>query len=406
MKQLGELIDCVNDLCDPAQGGTSVYVGLEHIPTGAFSLGPVGSPADVRSTKSRFRRGDILYGKLRPYLDKAVLAASDGICSTDVLVLRPKPGFCAAYLLGLVHSKAFLAHAASTTKGVNHPRTSWAGLSSFTWEVPPKPTQEKLGAVLWKVQRAVQVEDRLIAAVRELKQAAMRELFTRGLRGEALKESVIGPVPGSWGVVSLGDSARIGNGSTPSRTTAGYWNAGTIPWLTSGKIHEGVISTPDEFVTELAVRDCHLPLVKAGSVLVAITGQGKTLGNAAIVTFDTCVSQHLASVEVIRSDVYPQFVWQYLRSRYGHLRQIGHSGGSTKGALTCASLRNYAIPLPAIEEQREIVSILVAIDNKVAVHDQKRSLLQDLFKTLLTDLMTGRIRVADLDIDVSEVTAA
>src|SRR5207245_10404616 len=110
MKRLAELCDPINDQCDPSASGASVYVGLEHIDSGAFQLTRYGSPADVRSAKSRFRGGDVLYGKLRPYLDKAILANQDGICSTDILVFRPKPDVCGAYLLSLIHSVEFLDH--------------------------------------------------------------------------------------------------------------------------------------------------------------------------------------------------------------------------------------------------------------------------------------------------------
>src|SRR5687767_4393994 len=102
--RLNELCNSVNDQCDPAQSGTNVYVGLEHIDSGAFQLRRYGTPTDVRSSKTRFQKGDILYGKLRPYLDKAVLADRDGICSTDTLVFRPALDVCPAYILGLIHS--------------------------------------------------------------------------------------------------------------------------------------------------------------------------------------------------------------------------------------------------------------------------------------------------------------
>lgn len=66
---------------------------------------------------------------------------------------------------------------------------------------------------------------------------------------------------------------------------------------------------------------------------------------------------------------------------------------------------SFSIPIPRIDEQREIVHIFETIDHKISVHTRKRAALQDLFNTLLHELMTGRIRVADLDIDVSDVTA-
>jgi type I restriction enzyme S subunit len=271
--------------------------------------------------------------------------------------------------------------------------------------MPPLPEQEKIAAVLWKIQRAIELEARLARSFRELKKAAMRQLFTAGLRGEPQKETAIGLVPETWDVVPLESLGRIGNGSTPKRTNPAYWLKGTIPWLTSGKIHEGTITSPDQFVTELALQECHLPMVKAGSVLVAITGQGKTLGNAALVTFDTCISQHLAFIQSMKPNVLPPFVMMFLQSRYEEIHSAGQSGGSTKGALTCSFLRSYRIPLPTIDEQEEIVEILGTLDRKIAVHDAKQQAWQDLFKTMLHKLMTAQIRVNDLDIATREFEA-
>src|SRR5215469_3229833 len=209
MKRFFELCNCINDQCDPATSAASVYVGLEHMDSGAFFLLRHGQPTEVHSSKSRFKKGDILYGKLRPYLDKAVIAHTDGICSTDILVFRPVQGVCGAYLLSLVHSPEFLSHAVQTTTGVNHPRTSWAGLSTFSSNVPPELEQKKIAAVLWKMQRAITTEGELVASARELKQSSMRQLFTRGLRGEVQKESDIGALPQSWDVKRLEECCEV-----------------------------------------------------------------------------------------------------------------------------------------------------------------------------------------------------
>ena len=233
----------------------------------------------------------------------------------------------------------------------------------------------------------------------------MHKLFTEGLRGEAQKPTEIGLVPESWDVVVLGRVARIGNGSTPKRTTREYWEGGHLPWLTSGKIHEGNIDSADEFVTELAAKECHLPMVPTGSVLVAITGQGKTLGNAALVSFDTHISQHLAYISIAGNALYSPFVFRYLQSRYEYLRSIGRAGGSTKAALTCGFLKSVVIPKPDWDEQKEIADAFDILDDKLSLAERKRSHCADLFKTLLHQLMTAQVRVHNLDLDALGVPA-
>jgi type I restriction enzyme S subunit len=264
--------------------------------------------------------------------------------------------------------------------------------------VPTGPEQWKIAVVLGLVQRAIEQQEQLVALTTELKKSLMHKLFTKGLHGEPQKKTEIGPVPESWKVVPLGTLAKIGNGSTPKRNNKSYWDRGFIPWLTSAKIHERFITEADEFVTELAAKECHLPRVKPRSLLIAITGQGKTLGSSALVYLETCISQHLAYAAFHASDVVPEFLLWYFQTRYQHLRSVSQAGGSTKGALTCGYLKTYPVPLPLRDEQREIAEMFAALEKKERIHVRKKRMLTDLFRTLLHQLMTAQIRVRDLDL--------
>ena len=242
-------------------------------------------------------------------------------------------------------------------------------------------------------------QERLIQTTTELKKALMQKLFTEGTRGEPQKQTEIGPVPKSWDVVTLGSLGKIGNGSTPKRDNESYWNEGIFPWLTSGKIHEEVIREADQLVSKTALDECHLPRVPANSILVAITGQGKTLGNVARVTFETTVSQHLAYLAFAKtSPLIPSFVHYYLQTKYSYFRQIAGGGGSTKGALTCGFLKTVEIPVPPEGEQNAIVDPINKVRQKIELHDRKLNVLGDLFKTLLHKLMTAEIRVHEIDL--------
>ena len=279
------------------------------------------------------------------------------------------------------------------------PNLSRGRLAALHIPKPPFREQQAIVAVLSKLHNGIKVQDKIAVAARELKRAAMQTLFTRGLRGEAQKETEIGPMPESWEVVNLGELGRIGNGSTPKRATSHYWMGGTYPWLTSAKVYDRNIVKAEHFVTESALKECHLPRIKPGAVLIAITGQGKTLGHCAVLSIEATINQHLAYVEIDTAKAVPSLVHGYLETRYDFLRQVGAGGGSTKGALTCAFLRGFLVPLPPVlEEQREIVGILDTIDLKLDLHQRKRAVLEELFKALLHKLMTGEIQVGDLDL--------
>lgn len=351
-------------------------------------------------------KDDVIYATVRPTLRRIALVDHTDenlIGSTAFCVVRVDSGKALSrYVYYAMRSDPFNAEVALHESGASYPAVRDHHVLNAKIPLPPLDEQRRIAAILWKVQRAIEVQEQLIATVRELKQAAMRQLFTRGLRGEAQKETEIGMVPESWEVVPLGRLGRIGNGSTPKRDNQAFWRGGTTPWLNSGKIHEGVIEAADQFVTDMAVSECHLPIVRAGSILVAITGQGKTLGNVARVNFDTTVNQHLAYLMFSDVQVDADFVRYFLASRYDALRAIGSAGGSTKGAITCADLKQFLVPRPpTLPEQHEIATALQTIDRKLAHHERKRDTLQELFKTLLHELMTGRIRVHELDIDIT-----
>ncbi|MDN6857305.1 restriction endonuclease subunit S [Pseudomonas sp. CAN2814] len=265
--------------------------------------------------------------------------------------------------------------------------------------LPSSSEQSRIADVLDKCRLGINTERAAEKTAEELKRACMHELFRRGLRGEPLKETEIGPVPESWEVVPLGSLGKIGNGSTPKKTVPAYWNDGTFPWLTSAKVYDREIEVADQFVTDVALAECHLPRVQPGAVLMAITGQGKTLGHCAVLRIEASINQHIAYLQTNTERAEPGFIRGYLETQYEYLRQVASGGGSTKGALTCAFLKSLPVPLPpTLDEQREIVTVLDALDRKIGLHQQKRGVLEELFKALLHKLMTGEIAVLDLDL--------
>ena len=352
------------------------------------------------SRNAFLNEGDVLVVRSGAYTgDVAIVTKpwADSVAGYDLVLSlgdNVDPCYCAFALRSAEVQNYFKSQSARSAQ----PHLNRQQLNSTLIPVPPIAEQQKIAAVLGQVQRAMEQQERLLALTAELKKALLHRLFTHGLRGEPQKQTDIGPVPESWEVVPLGTLAKIGNGSTPKRDNDGYWKGGTIPWLNSAKIHERFIEQADQFVTDLAAKECHLPRVKPGGLLIAITGQGKTLGNSALVSFETCINQHLAYAQFISPKMVPEFVLWFMQTRYEHLRSISQAGGSTKGALTCGYLKTYPIPVPSLDEQREIVGAFAALDRKEKVHERKHAALTGLFRTLLHELMTARIRVHNLDL--------
>ncbi len=381
------------------------YVDVSSVSNTSFRItAPTELPGAEAPSRARkvIQAGDVLFATVRPTLKQVALVPDDlhdQIASTGFIVLRSDAlRLDSRYLYCRLLTDAFTQRMSELERGASYPAVRDSDILNEKIALPPLAEQRKIAGVLGLVQRALEQQERLIALTTELKKVLLHQLFTQGLRGEPQKETDIGPVPKSWEMVELGSLAKIGNGSTPKRDNEGYWQGGTIPWLNSAKIHERFITEANQFVTDLAVKECHLPRVRPDSLLVAITGQGKTLGNTALVFFETCINQHLAYAQFTTPRVVPEFVLWFMQTRYDHLRSISQAGGSTKGALTCGYLKTYPVPGPALDEQHEIAAVFAALDRKEKVHQRKHTTLTALFRTLLHQLMTAQIRVHDLDL--------
>jgi len=383
------------------------FFPMEIIPqNGIYAQTSIYKNSDEIGSGTFVNNGDVVVAKITPSFENGKQAIIDidesyAYATTEVIPFNEIAGISDKLFLFYVlkHPVIRSTLAGQMEGSTGRQRLSKEVLGRYKIPLPPPQEQQKIAWVLSLVQDAIAQQEQLLTLKTELKKALIQKLFTEGTRGEPQKITEIGLIPETWDVIPLGKIAKIGNGATPKKDNHEYWTNGNIPWLTSTKIHESVITSPDQYVTQKAVEECHLPLVRAGSLLVAITGQGKTLGNSALVEFDTRINQHLAYIQFNEPTVVPIFILAFLQSRYEHFRQIARAGGSTKAALTCGFLKSYPVPLPTNQQEQLIIGQVFSLLNKnISVYESKIILLQDIFRTLLHQLMTAQIRVDDLNI--------
>lgn len=112
------------------------YIGLEHMPRKSIALDSAGTAEGLESGKFWFERNDVLFGKLRPYFHKVGLAPIRGVCSTDILVLRPKQQDWLGFLTMHLSSEALITYATQLSNGARMPRTSWQDVGGFALALP------------------------------------------------------------------------------------------------------------------------------------------------------------------------------------------------------------------------------------------------------------------------------
>ena len=400
--RLADLCDLVREPVKPGERPDALYLGLEHLASGRLVRIGGGRASEMRSTTSAFQPGDVLYGKLRPYLDKAILADEPGVCTTELLVLRAKEDVNPRFVATVAHSDGFLEHAVAGTTGVQHPRTSWAHVRNFEVPAFTVDEQRRIADLLWLAHEAISRSEKLIEQGQTLKRAAMQTLFTCGLQGEAQKATEIGPLPESWDLKSIGDHFSVVSGGTPSRRVSEYWNNGTIPWVKTTEIDYCVIQDTEEYITQAGLDQSAAKLLPPGTLLLAMYGQGVTRGKVAILGVEATCNQACAAIEPNDRVVDTKYLYHFLFCRYESIRLLAHGGQQQN--LNLEIVRNLRIAIPEDKDsQREIVSILDAIDRKIELHRRKRAVLDHLFKALLYKLMIGEISIADLDRSILSV---
>jgi type I restriction enzyme, S subunit len=175
-------------------------------------------------------------------------------------------------------------------------------------------------------------------------------------------------VPEAWAWASLGEIADVRLGGTPSRKMASYWKEG-VPWLSSGEVANCRISRTKETISESGLANSNAKVYPAGTVLIAMIGEGKTRGQSAILDIEASTNQNVAAVLPDTRLLSSEYLWRWALAQYEVTRAVGRGGNQP--ALNGQKVRELAISVPPLDEQAEIVR---RVDQLLAIADalQKR----------------------------------
>jgi len=331
----------------------------------------------------------------------------DGIISPAYTVLKAQSNFENQFYKYLFKSYSFISELQTSVVGIRQGKNiSYQELSYSFIPIPPRKEQTVIAQFLDRktalIDQAIGIKEKQIELLKERRQILVQRAVTRGINPNVkLKDSGvewIGEIPEGWEVKKLGYLALVGNGSTPNRSNSGYWQNGIIPWLNSSKVNDETITSAEQFVTPKALKECHLPMLTPGTIVIAITGEGKTRGMSALCEISATINQHLAYIKVESLKIDPIFLLRYLQAMYANIRAESSGLGSTKGAITCESIKKYIIPLPHILEQLLITEYIENIKTKVAaaitLKEKEIDKLQEYKASLINSAVTGKIKVS------------
>jgi len=402
---LDECAFLVRDSIHPRDAKGMPYIGLEHIEEGALHLKGHGWAEDVTSAKSEFKKGDILFGKLRPYFRKAVIAPFDGVCSTDIWVVRAKPCMIQDYVFYWMASEDFVNFANSGSIGTRMPRAKWEHASRHKQRKRSADEQRAIARILGTLDDKIETNRKMNTTLESIAQTFFQSWFVNfdpvhakskgrnpGLPSEVadlfpdeFQDSELGSIPRGWGVKSIGEISEIIGGGTPSTKDEANFG-GDIPWITPRDLSgytARYISKGERNITEKGLAESSARMLPANSIILSTRAP---VGYLAIARNSLTTNQGFRSL-VVKDGFDPVFVYYLLRSNVEYLKS--HASGSTFGELNGSTLKSLRFLFPPYAVQNAFTRILGTLDDSVV---QMNRTLTDIRDILLPKLLSGELR--------------
>ena len=234
---------------------------------------------------------------------------------------------------------------------------------------------------------------------KELKQSVIFEAVTKGLdKNVEMKDSGVewmGVIPKHWSTPKLKYFTNISSGGTPDRNHYEYWN-GNVNWIKTGELQNNELYDSEEKISELGVANSSAKLFKENTILIAMYGQGKTRGMTALLKVPCTTNQACAGIVMKSNSPYEiYYLWLTLQASYRALRE--KAVGTGQPNLSIGLLKDFYIPLPTLQEQKEVINFLKKVMPKYdSLITEKESLIHDLEaykKSLIYEVVTGKRKV-------------
>lgn len=329
-------------------------VGLEHLTPNEVRLSHWNINVDNTFTKG-FTKGQILLGRRRAYLKKAVVAPFDGICSGDITTIEAIPNKIHEDLLPfIIQNDRFFDYATKGSAGSLSPRVKWEYLKEYEFDLPPIKEQERLAQLLWAAYELKESYKKLIVATDEMVRAQFIEMFGR----EQLTR--------------LDECSVITMGSSPDSK---YYNSLGIGL----PFYQGRTEFGDIFINNTE-QYCSVPQRTAckDDILMSVRAP---VGCVNIATQKCCIGRGIASIRAKQDIINSLFLFWALRINEKNIENLGV--GSTFKAINKDVVLGLLIPLSKLGKQNKFVSIAQQADKSKAELQQSIKKIDDVMKSLL-----------------------
>ena len=404
LKRIKYCVDLINEKENGSEPDVP-YIGLENIEpwTGRYICSE--SIFEYEGQASTFSNGDVLFGKLRPYLAKVLLASEKGVCTGELLVLRPKL-VVNKYLLYFLLTKDFIFIVDSSTYGAKMPRANWSFIGNLSATIPSFSEQQAIASFLdretARIDELIAKKEQLIALLREKRTALISHAVTKGLNPDAkMKDSGIewlGEIPEHWNVLSIKHLLQVKDGThdTPDFVIP---SDDTYPLLTSKDLFAGRINFDE--AKHISQQD-YVNISKRsdseyGDVLLPMIG---TIGNPVIVYDKRPFSiKNIALFKTSKSQIDKRYIYYFLLSNLCSTQFDLLTRGGVQGFVSLFILRNLKLFYMSLDEYRYIADYLdyetAQIDELIKKNYGVIENLQEYRTALISAAVTGKIDVRE-----------
>ena len=370
---LKDIVEISKDKFNPINSKEQRCIELEHIEQNTgFLLGYTSSNLQ-KSTKNSFKKGQVLYGKLRPYLHKFYKAQFDGVCSTEIWVLKGKK-ISNDFLFYFVQSSKFNTIANITT-GTKMPRADWDYMSEIPFLIPPLDEQRKIAEILSSYDEAILLTSNLISAKKEFKKALMQNLLTAKIRFPNFKDR--------WKEVKLGKFIK-------EQTIRNTKNINLVLSVTN---KFGFVEQSNYFEKEVASKDTsNYKVIKNGNF--AYNPSRINVGSIALLeNFEVGILSPMYVIFDCLDGINKKFLKYWLQSHNFTGNLYKYLAGSVRETLKFKDMKNFKIKLPNLAEQTKIAEILSSVDDEIDLLNQKLEQLNLQKRGIIQNLLSGKVRV-------------
>lgn len=380
------------------------YTGLEHIESGTGRRKADGEETDPEAA-NLFEPGDVLFGKLRPYLAKVYLSDHQGRCTSEALVLRPRPNeMSGRYLRHLLLSQPFLNLVDSSTYGAKMPRANWDFIGNAKIPTPPISAQRLIADFLDQKTEAIDgliaKKERFIELLQEKRQALITQAVTKGLDPNIpMKDSGIewlGKIPAHWEVSSLGKGGRFVAGTGFPHSYQGI-EGEEFPFFKVGDMArpmnlENLRFSPNS-VSRVSAMELGARICPPGSIAFAKVGAALLLNRRRVIEIPSIIDNNMMSY-VPRKDETSYIRLWLEQLDFGRLANPGPVPSVSESAL-----RPLPLLRPPAVEQVMIAERVRAraghIDEQIDRSSQIVERLREYRQALITAAVTGQLEIAE-----------